>query len=169
MTKKKRVLELFEFEPPPGQRGGSAGNRVEGREWATEMREFLTTDGFVVETAIAKSTGGEHIDGNASERVSYKMLRFKRSPLARGRTLVVALNCAFVREPAPGTRKRRNAANAGKAAACAMRSDRSRPQRRPASGERHQASAESAKLHGMAASGRRIASPQEAGVERAVV
>jgi hypothetical protein len=93
--KKKRVLELFDFEPPPAQRGGSAGSRVEGREWATEMRELLTTQGFIVETAIAKSSEGERLDGNASERISYKMLRFKRSPLTRGRSLVVALNSAF--------------------------------------------------------------------------
>jgi hypothetical protein len=93
--KKKRVLELFELEPAPTQKGASAGSRQEGREWATEIRELLTTEGFVVETGIGKSTDGQRLDGNASERLSYRMLRFKRSPLTRNRTLVIALNRAF--------------------------------------------------------------------------
>lgn len=93
--RKKRILEQFAYEPPPTQAGANAGSRGEGREWACEMRELLAADGFVIETAIGKSSTGDRLDGNASERLSYKMIRFKRSPLARNQTLVIALNKAF--------------------------------------------------------------------------
>lgn len=59
------------------------------------MKELLARRGFLIETAVAKSSDSRKLDGNASERVSYKMLRFKRHPLNRVRTLVVALNTAF--------------------------------------------------------------------------
>ncbi|MBK6923152.1 MAG: hypothetical protein IPH07_37535 [Deltaproteobacteria bacterium] len=92
----KKVLAQFEFEPTPTQAGETAGSRsAEGREFGEEMRKLLARPGFVIETAVAKSSDGRRLDGNASERVSYKMLRFKRHPLNRNRTLVVALNVAF--------------------------------------------------------------------------
>lgn len=98
MTRIDQVLELFRWEPAPSQAGANAGTRTEGVEFARKMRALLLPPGdteIVVETALGKSSKGEKLDGNASERVSHKMLRFKRNPFLQDHLLVVAMNCAF--------------------------------------------------------------------------
>jgi len=92
------ALRLWAWEPSPTRAGENAGTRTEGRRFATEMRTWLARPGYVVVTALGKSSNGTRVDGNAHvERVTFKMLRFKMNPLNRDRTLVVALNCAFTR------------------------------------------------------------------------
>ena len=61
------------------------------------MRLLLVAPGYEVVTAVAKSSDGKKVDGSATaqERIAYKMLRFKRDPLKRKKTFVVALNHAF--------------------------------------------------------------------------
>ena len=91
------VLEVYEYEPGPTQRGSNAGDRgSEGLNFKAQMRTLLKRDRHIIETACGKSSNGVTLDGNASERISFKMLRFKRDPRTRD-TLVIALNAAFSR------------------------------------------------------------------------
>jgi hypothetical protein len=94
--RRKQAKAAFQTDPAPTKRGGSAGTRAqEGLLFQSTLRDLLARPGFVIETALGKSSDGNKLDGNASERISYKMLRFKRNPLNRSRTLVLALNAAF--------------------------------------------------------------------------
>ena len=89
------ALRLWAWEPPPTRAGENAGTRVEGRKFAAEMRRWLARPNHVVVTSLGKSSNNQRVDGNAAERASFKMLRFKMNPLNRDRTLVVAFNCVF--------------------------------------------------------------------------
>ena len=98
LTLQKRieeVRELYNKEAEPIQSGASAGSRKEGMEWKNKMTSLLSDKDFVIKTVTAKSSDNKKIDGNASERTSYYIMRFKQNPLMRGKTLVIAFNCAF--------------------------------------------------------------------------
>lgn len=100
-----KVLELYEFEPAPIEAGANAGTRTEGVAFARQMRALLAPDNpgsaIVVETQIGKSSNAKRLDGNAHQRVAYKMVRFKRNPLMQDHLLVVAFNAAFERYRSP--------------------------------------------------------------------
>jgi hypothetical protein len=94
--RKKAVLELWDTEPEPSKSGENVGTRShEGVDFQRRMVALLSCEGVEVDTALAKSSDGQKLDGNASERITYKMLRFKKNPLNRDRVLVIALNSAF--------------------------------------------------------------------------
>jgi hypothetical protein len=93
------ILRLYRQEPPPVKAGSNAGLRKEGMQFASEMREALRpidpNNKIVIETVLAKSSNKDRLDGNASERISFKMLRFKRNPFMQDHLLVIAMNHAF--------------------------------------------------------------------------
>lgn len=94
----EEAVRLYYYEPPPIKPGGCAGTRTEGVDWGSEMKRWLDVHPRdVVVTVLGKSTDGLRLDGNAHERVAYKMLRVARhltrkAPQPR---LVVAFNVAF--------------------------------------------------------------------------
>ena len=59
------------------------------------MKQHLAHPGYEIHTAIGKSSNKQALDGNAHERLAFKMLSFKTSALYDDLTLVVALNHAF--------------------------------------------------------------------------
>ncbi len=61
------------------------------------MVKLLEYPGYEIHTAIGKSSNQKRLDGNAHERLAFKMLSFKTSTLQDDLTLVVALNHAFAK------------------------------------------------------------------------
>jgi hypothetical protein len=89
------VIRVYKYEPAPIQKDTAAGHRChEGTAFRDNMQRLLKRPDVEVVTAVGKSTNGIRLDGNAIERVSYKMLRFKTRAV-QGKTLVVAFNHAF--------------------------------------------------------------------------
>lgn len=93
------ILKWHRWEPAPSKKNANAGSRKEGIRFRKVMIQLLTPPtsghGIVIETALGKSSNGRKLDGNASERVTHKMLKFKRNPFLQDCLLIVAMNCAF--------------------------------------------------------------------------
>lgn len=94
-TRRTEAKKLYAFEPDGTKKGESAGSRTEGRDFKREMGKHLRHPGYEIHTAIGKSSNRQRLDGNAHERLAFKMLSFKTNPLQDDLTLVVALNHAF--------------------------------------------------------------------------
>lgn len=99
--KVKEALALFNTIPKPTEAGTPAGSRREGVKWQKAMREILGhSESHFVVTSIGKSSNDEEIDGNAVDRMSYKLVRYARAA-APGTALVVAVNAAFEKFDSP--------------------------------------------------------------------
>jgi hypothetical protein len=99
LAKLDQILEWYYWEPPPSKRNANAGSRREGTVFKKNMVQLLTPEtpghGIIIDTALGKSSDGKKLDGNASERVTHKMMKFKRNPFFQDCLLVISMNCAF--------------------------------------------------------------------------
>lgn len=92
-----KVLDLFLYEPDDTIEGSCAGKRHSGQDFKKEMKALLNVPGTEIITAIGKSTDKQHVDGNAIERLSFKINRFIQNPANKNRCLAIDVNIAFQR------------------------------------------------------------------------